>query len=341
MIRLSTHSFNLPLRHVFSISRESTSVQPTLIVELSDGVHRGYGEATTNKYYGATIELMREALERVRTIVEMSEMIEPERLWEQTWPLLQDNPFAQCALDEAAHDLWGKQQGAAVYKLWGLSTERVPQSNFTIGIDTIEVMVEKLLEMPGWPIYKIKLGTKYDLEIVRELRKHTDAVFRVDANCGWSTDEAIANSQELAKLGVEFIEQPLPAADWAGVKRVYENSALPIVADESCISEADVERCVGHFHGVNVKLVKCGGLSPARRMVIKARELGMKAMVGCMTESTVGISAVAQLLPLLDFVDMDGAELLASDIAVGVKVDRGTAIYPAVNGCGVELTAVS
>src|SRR5690606_25173451 len=209
MIKLATYDFQLPLRHVFSISRESTSVQPTLIVELSDGVHRGYGEATTNKYNGATIELMREALESVRSIVESTEQLQPEKLWEQTWPLLKGNPFAQCALDEAAHDLWGKQQGAPVYKLWELSTDRVPQSNFTIGIDTVEVMVQKLLEAPGWPIYKIKLGTKYDLDIVRELRKHTDAVFRVDANCGWSADEAIANSQELAKLGVEFIEQPL------------------------------------------------------------------------------------------------------------------------------------
>jgi L-alanine-DL-glutamate epimerase-like enolase superfamily enzyme len=337
MIKLTTHDFELPLRHVFSISRESTSVQPTLIVELSDGTHWGYGEATTNKYYGATLELMRLALESVRPIVESTESLEPQRLWEQTWPLLRDNPFAQCALDEAAWDLYGKQQGAPVYKLWGLSIDRVPQSNFTIGIDTIEVMVQKLLEMPGWPIYKIKLGTKHDLDIVRELRKHTDAVFRVDANCGWTADEAIANSHELAKLGVEFIEQPLLADDWTGAKRVFEQSALPIIADESCIAESDVERCVGHFHGVNVKLVKCGGLTPARRMVVKARELGMKAMVGCMTESTVGISAVAQLLPLLDYVDMDGAALLASDIADGVKVDHGRAVFPAVNGTGAGL----
>jgi L-Ala-D/L-Glu epimerase len=337
MIRLSTHNFELPLRHVFSISRESTSVQPTLIVELSDGVHRGFGEATTNKYYGATIPLMRAALESVRSLVESAEPLEPAALWERTSPLLAGNPFAQCALDEAAWDLYGKQRGAPVYKLWGLSLDRVPESNFTIGIDTIEVMVQKLLEMPGWPIYKIKLGAKHDLDIVRELRKHTDAVFRVDANCGWTAEEAIANSHELAKLGVEFIEQPLPAKEWAAAKRVYENSALPIIADESCISESDVERCVGHFHGVNVKLVKCGGLTPARRMVVRARELGMKAMVGCMTESTVGISAIAQLLPLLDYVDMDGAALLARDIATGVKVDRGTAIYPAVNGTGAQL----
>jgi L-alanine-DL-glutamate epimerase-like enolase superfamily enzyme len=193
MVRLLTHQFDLPLRHVFSISRESTSVQPTLIVELTDGSNRGFGEATTNKYYGATIELMREALELVRSIVESADQWEPETLWERTAPLLAKNSFAQCALDEAAHDLWGKQRRTPVFKLWGLSIDRVPQSNFTIGIDTIEVMVKKLLEMPGWPIYKIKLGTKHDLDIVRELRKHTSAVFRVDANCGWTADETIFN----------------------------------------------------------------------------------------------------------------------------------------------------
>jgi L-alanine-DL-glutamate epimerase-like enolase superfamily enzyme len=148
MIKLITHDFELPLRHVFSISRESTKIQPTLIVELTDGTHRGFGEATTNKYYGATLEQMRKSLDGVRSIVESADAHEPAQLWERTSPLLADNPFALCALDEAAWDLWGKQQGAPVWKLWGLSTDRVPKSNFTIGIDTVEVMVKKLLEIP-------------------------------------------------------------------------------------------------------------------------------------------------------------------------------------------------
>jgi L-alanine-DL-glutamate epimerase-like enolase superfamily enzyme len=200
-------------------------------------------------------------------------------------------------------------------------------------------MVAKLREMPDWPSYKIKLGAgrARDLEIIRELRRHTAAPFRVDANCAWTADEAIANSHELATLGVQFIEQPLPADDWAGARRVFHESALPILADESCVGETDVDRCHGHFHGVNIKLVKCGGMTPARRMIARARALGMQAMVGCMTESTVGISAVAQLAPLLDYVDMDGAALLARDIASGVSVERGVAKFPAVNGNGVEL----
>ncbi len=338
-MKLLTHTFDLPLRHTFTISRESTKVQPTLIVELTDGKHHGYGEATTNTYYGMTFERMREALESVREVVEAIDRPEPETLWEKVTERIADCPFALCALDQAAHDLWGKQQGAPVYRLWGLEVDHIPLSNFTLGIDSIEVMVEKLREVPDWPIYKIKLGTAHDLDIVCELRKHTDAVFRVDANCGWGVQEAIENSHILQSLGVEFIEQPLPADDWDGYRQLFEESALPIVADESCIAEADVAQCQGCFHGVNIKLVKCGGLTPARRMIREARDLGMKVMVGCMTESTVGISAIAQLLPMLDYVDMDGAALLAKDIATGVVVEKGRCRYPDANGHGVCLIA--
>lgn len=338
-LKLQTHTFELPLKHAFTISRETTTVQPTLIVELSDGTHSGFGEATTNSYYGMTLERMQTALGGVRQLVEATEELSPRELWQQVATKLEDCPFALCALDQAAYDLWGKQQGQPVYQLWGLSTEDIPQSNFTIGIDSIEVMVAKLREVPDWPIYKIKLGTEYDLEIIQELRGHTDATFRVDANCGWNAEQAIRYSHELAKLGVEFIEQPLPREDLEGMRKVFQESALPLIADESCITESDVAACHGSFHGINIKLVKCGGLTPARRMIGAARELGMKVMVGCMTESTVGISAIAQLLPLLDYVDMDGAALLAQDIAAGVVVDRGNCIYPNVPGNGVVLTA--
>lgn len=336
-LRLTTHQYRLPLKHPFTISRGSVSEQPTLIVELADGQHRGFGEATTNEYYGMTMSRMVQDVDHVRDLVESIDRLDPPALWQYAQTQLSEDPFALCALDQAAYDLWGKQQGAPVYKLWGLSADRVPVSNFTIGIDTIERMVAKLKEVPDWPIYKIKLGTADDIAIVRELRRHTDAVFRVDANCGWSVAETIENSRELKKLGVEFIEQPLAAGDRDGARRVYQESALPIIADESCISEYDVELCADCFHGVNIKLVKCGGLTPARRMIQQARELGLKVMVGCMTESSVGISAIAQLLPLLDYVDMDGAALLAHDIANGVSVERGVCQYSEENGNGVTL----
>ncbi|MEM9354365.1 MAG: dipeptide epimerase [Planctomycetota bacterium] len=338
-MKLATHRFELPLKHTFTISRSSVDVQPTLVVELSDGAHSGFGEATTNTYYEMTYDRMEAALDSVRGVVESTATLDPPTLWEAVAPQLSDCPFALCALDEAAHDLWGKQQGAPVYQLWGLDTASTPPSNYTIGIDSVEVMVEKLNEMPGWPVYKIKLGTDRDLEIVRELRKHTDARFRIDANCGWTADQAIELSTPLKELGVEFLEQPLPAADRDGAAKVFEQSALPVIADESCITEADVARCRGLFHGINIKLMKCGGLTPARRMIDQARSFGLQVMVGCMTESTVGISAIAQLLPLLDYVDMDGPALLAQDIAEGARVDRGVCSYPATNGNGVTLTA--
>lgn len=334
---LRLHQFELRLRHPFTISRETISVQPTLIVELEAEGVRGYGEATTNPYYGVTLETLSAALERVRPEIERWNAEDPTELWETVHPALHKDSFAQCALDLAAHDLWGKLRGQPVYRLWGLQLDRLPPSNYTIGIDTIEVMVAKLREFPGWPVYKIKLGTDRDLDIVRQLRQHTDAVFRVDANCGWTAEQTLANAPELAAQGVEFIEQPLPADRWADMRRVYAECALPVIADESCITEADVDGCHGHFHGINIKLVKCAGMTPARRMIARARQLGLQVMVGCMTESTVGISAIAQLLPLLDYVDMDGACLLAADIATGVTVERGICRYPARPGHGVEL----
>ena len=176
------------------------------------------------------------------------------------------------------------------------------------------------------------------MEIVRELRQHTASTFRVDANCGWTAEQTIRNSHELKDLGVEFIEQPLAADQWDAMTEVRDHSALPVIADESCVVETDVERCATHFHGINIKLVKCGGLTPARRMIDKARKLGLKVMVGCMTESSVGISAIAQLLPLLDYVDMDGALLLSDDIATGVTIEKGQCIFPDRNGNGVVLT---
>jgi L-alanine-DL-glutamate epimerase-like enolase superfamily enzyme len=336
-MKLVVHQFDLPLRHVFRISREATAVQPTLIVELREGSIRGFGEATTNPYYGVTIESMVRCLAAVRSKIEAHAPDDPEGLWNELCPELQEHPFAQCAVDQAAHDLWGKLQGRAVYELWGLSRENLPASNFTIGIDEIDVMVAKLREMPGWPVYKIKLGTEHDLLIIQRLREQTSALFRVDANGGWTAEQTLRNAAQLAQMGVEFIEQPLPADQREAQRLVYQQSPLPTIADESCIQPDDVARCHGLFHGINIKLVKCGGLTPARRMIDQARALGMKVMIGCMTESTVGISAIAQLLPLLDYVDMDGAALLAEDIATGVVVNQGICHFADAPGTGAQL----
>lgn len=337
-MKLILHRVLLPLAHEFTISRESISTQPSLIVELEhDGV-TGFGEVTENSYYGHTFASMTASLERVES--RLGEYLDrsPDNLWSELYAIVDGDMFALSALDMAAHDVRGKQRAIPTWQDWGLTWEGIPDSSYTIGIDTIDTMVAKLHEMPGWSIYKVKLGTPHDIDIVAELRRHTDALFRVDANCGWTADETVANSKALADLGVEFIEQPLPIkAPEADKLQVFRESALPVIADEDCQVAADVDRCHGFYHGVNVKICKCGGLTPALSMLRHARDLGMRTMVGCMIESSIGISGAAQLLPLLDYADLDGAVLLRDDPANGVAIDQGTVVLPDRPGCGAEL----
>ena len=335
-MELILRDYNLKLKHTFTISRKSIDFQPSLIVELKHNGFSGFGEATSNPYYHTTVAMMRADVEKIRPLIESCNTETPEEFWTKIYPYLQNNMFALCALDVAYTDWYARKQGKKLYELWNYNIDKNPLTDYTIGIASIEKMVAKMKELP-WPIYKIKLGTPEDIAIVKALRKHTDAIFRIDANCGWTVDETITNAIALQKLGVEFLEQPLQADDWEGHKKVFKQSVLPIIADESCINEADVAACHNHFHGVNIKLGKCGGLTPGRRMIQEAKQLGMKTMVGCMTESTVGISAIAHLLPKLDYVDMDGALLLAEDIASGVTIDFGKTIYSELNGTGVTL----
>jgi L-alanine-DL-glutamate epimerase-like enolase superfamily enzyme len=335
-MELTLRAYDLKLKHTFTISRESIDIQPSLIVELKSEGFSGFGEATSNPYYNITVPVMISDLENIRPIIEANNNETPEEFWAKIHSHLKGDMFALCALDMAYNDLYARKKGKKLYELWNYTTENNPLTDYTIGIASIEKMVAKMKELP-WPIYKIKLGTAEDIAIVRELRKHTDAIFRIDANCGWGVEETINNAVELKKLGVEFLEQPMKADNWEGHKEVFKHSVLPIIADESCIIEEDVAKCHNHFHGVNVKLVKCGGLTLGRRMIQEARRLGLKTMVGCMTESSVGISAIAHLLPQLDYVDMDGALLLAEDIATGVTIINGKIFYSELNGTGVVL----
>ncbi|WP_037318303.1 dipeptide epimerase [Salegentibacter sp. Hel_I_6] len=335
-MQLKFYPYNLELKNTFTISHGSRDVQPTLIVALSDRGFTGYGEATATSYYGVSVEKMQADILKIESLIAENILLEPEELWELTYPHLKENPFALCALDIAMHDLHGKRNQQPLYQLWGLNLKSIPLTNYTIGIDSVEQMVQKIKEFP-WPLYKIKLGTEDDVAIVKELRKHTNSVFRVDANAAWTADQAVENAKALKELNVEFLEQPLKANDWEGMQKLYRESVLPLIADESCIEESDVEKCAGYFHGINIKLTKCGGLTPGKRMILKGKSLGLKVMVGCMTESTVGISAIAQLLPLLDYVDMDGGLLIKNDVADGVKVYDEKVHFPERNGTGVEL----
>ena len=282
------------------------------------------------------MDLMRTRLQAMQPLLGSEMFRDTESFWNLCAGHLADAPFVLSALDCAAHDLWGRLENAAVHRLWGLDPNDAVKSSFTIGIAGMNEMVAKLAEMPGWPVYKIKLGTARDVQIIRGLREHTDAVFRVDANCGWAPGEAAALSTEMAQQGVEFIEQPLPPEAREAQAELFRNSALPLIADENCVGEADVLQCVDHFHGINIKLCKCGGLTPARRMIAAAHDHGLKVMVGCMTESSVGISAAAQLTPLLDYADLDGAVLLAKDAGDGVQLRQGQFVFPSEPGLGIR-----
>ncbi|MGB3775508.1 MAG: enolase C-terminal domain-like protein, partial [Leeuwenhoekiella sp.] len=206
-MQITLKKYTLALKHTFSISRESHDFQPTLIVSLSDKGNIGHGEATSNPYYAITVESMISEIEKNRENIQAHSFETPELFYEFLETLELSN-FALCALDLAANDLYGKIQKKPLYELWNTRSTHYPKTNYTIGLDTVGKMVAKMKELP-WPLYKIKLGTDDDVAIVRELRKHTDAVFRVDANCAWGPEQTLANAPELKKLGVEFIEQPL------------------------------------------------------------------------------------------------------------------------------------
>ena len=334
-MKITAHSFNLPFRYPFTISRGTKTHQPTLIVELEHFGIKGYGEAPAITYYNITVEKMMEDLEKKKTFVEKFAFTEPERYWHYLHHLFPQNPFLVCALDIAAWDMYGKMKRKPLYELWGLDISKNTITDYTIGIDTIEKMVTKMKEKP-WPIYKVKVGTENDIEMVRALRQNTDSIIRVDANAGWTVDEALQKIPLLKESGVELVEQPLAKDDWEGMKILYEQSPLPLFADESCALENEVEKCHGFFHGINIKLTKCSGITPARRMIKKARELNMKVMIGCMNETSIGTAAIAHLLPLLDHVDMDGPLLLADDIATGISYDYGKIGYSGKSGLGIN-----
>ncbi len=336
-MNLRTHHFNLELKHPFAISRWTYTHTQSLVVELRKNGISGYGEATHNPYYPNTeIEYMLQRLKDIEKVINELGALNPQQFWTEINRHLEDCPFALCALDQAYYDWYSKSKGLPLYQLLGLAPQKQPSNCYTLSIDNIDVMINRMHQMP-WNIYKIKLGTPQDIEIVEALRKHSDAKFWVDANCAWTLEEAIYKSKALAKLGVEFIEQPLPANEWDAMEILFQKSALPIFADESCKTIADIKKCKHRFHGVNIKVMKCGGLTPALKLIKEARAYNLKVMMGCMAESTVGISAIAHLCPLIDYADMDGQHFIKDDPAEGVLVTKDGFIFPKRDGTGVRM----
>jgi len=327
--------FKLELKHPFTISRSTRMHQDTLIVLISDGVNTGYGEAIPYPFYGITTEKIKDSIQKVEHLIVDAFNYTPESFWKTIGPELRDNYFALCALDCAFWDYYAKLNKKTTRSYFVKDKLETPLSNFTIGIASLETMKQKILEQP-WPVYKIKLGTEHDVEIVKSLREITDAIFRIDANCAWTVQETLENAIIMKQLGVEFIEQPLKADNWSDMQILKERCVLPVIADESCQRIADIEKCAEAFHGINIKLMKCGGLTPAIKMINLARDHDLKVMAGCMAESSVGISSLVQIASLLDYIDADGALLLKEDIANGVTIENGKIVYSNSFGSGVN-----
>lgn len=327
---------NLKFRYPFTISKGTKTHQPSLLVELDFNGIKGYGEAPAIAYYNIPVEKMIEDIEAKKTFIQKFSFTHPDRYWHYLHHLFPQNPFLVAALDIAAWDIFGKLKRQPLYRLWNTDMATAPVTDYTIAIDSIDVMVNKMQEKP-WPAYKIKLGTKEDIAIMEALRKHSDAVFRVDANAGWTLSEALEVLPVLQSLNVELVEQPLAKDDWEGMKILFEKSPLPLFADESCVAESDVKKCSGFFHGINIKLTKCSGITPALRMISEAKQLGLKTMLGCMNESTVGSAAIVHLAPQVDYLDADGPLLLEEDVATGLQYDFGKITPSTAPGLGVDL----
>jgi L-alanine-DL-glutamate epimerase-like enolase superfamily enzyme len=328
--------FELPFVHPFTISKGTKTHQPLLVVELEWNGLRGYGEAPAITYYRVTARGMAEELDRKKSMVERFALTDPKRFWHFLHHLFPGNPFLVCALDMAGWDLYGKMRNAPLHRLLHADASASRVTDYTIGIDETDRMVEKIRERP-WPVYKVKVGTEGDMERLRALRAHTDAPFRVDANAGWTLSEALEKIPQLAGLGVEMVEQPLAKDDWSGMKRLLAVSPIPLYADESCVGKGDVDACAGHFHGINIKLTKCGGITPALEMIATARKHGLGLMLGTMNESSLGTAAMAHLSPFFDLLDADGPLLLAVDIATGLAFEEGRLLIPDGPGLGVRL----
>jgi len=334
-LRLAAEVLNLRTRHPFIIARGGQSEYRTIWVRLSDqdGVE-GWGEAAPARIYGETTETVLAALQAYgEHLPEDPFAIEDiERRWETALRL---NASARGALSAALHDLVGKRLGVPVYRLWGLDAARAPRSTFTIGIDTAEKLRQKVMEAEQYPILKIKLGSDRDVEILKTIRGLTDKELRVDANTGWNVKQAIRMLPVLEEFGVTVLEQPLPADDLEGLATVTRASRIPVIADESCLTGADIPRLVGKVNGINIKLAKCGSLREALRMIAIARAHHMMVMVGCMIESSIAITAAAHFTPLVDIVDLDGAALLANDPFAGATIDGGQVRLPTTPGLGL------
>jgi L-alanine-DL-glutamate epimerase-like enolase superfamily enzyme len=325
--------------HPFRIARSEHAAYHHWLVRVEQGGEEGWGEAAPSRRYGETAETVAAALDELLPLIgdDPYAIARVERrldghLWE--------NASAKTAISAALHDLIGRRHGLPLYRWLGLDLARVPPTSFTIGIAEPEEMRRKVEEAAPYPILKIKMGFAGDVEVLERIRAMTDKPIRVDANEGWTRTEALARLPVLEELGVELLEQPVPAADREGLALVSGATAIPVVADESCRTTADLAGLLGVVDAVNVKLAKTGSIGEAVRLMTAARALHFGVFLGCMVESSLGIAAAAHLAPLADWVDLDGHLLLSDDPFEGLRLEDGRVLPdPDAPGLGVRLKA--
>ena len=337
-MKLSHQTIELKPTHPFVIARGGYAHHRNVIVRIvDDGGVEGFGEAAPNRYYGESVATVIAALAQFKPLLERADPMSLESIEGQLNRALRGNASAKSAVSAALHDLLGKRLDLPVHRIWGLDPATAPQSSFTIAIAENHELEQRVREAREYPILKIKLGTDRDTEIVRIIRNTApDKRLRVDANAAWTAKHAVRMSDFLAEQGVEMLEQPVAANDIEGLRFVRKRSKLPIFADESCLVATDIPKLAGAVDGINIKLAKCGSLREALRMVHTARALDMQVMAGCMIETSLGISAIAQIAPLLDAADFDGAALLATDPFRGTSIDGGTIKLSDAPGLGVS-----
>ena len=339
-MKLSHEIVVLRTKHPFIIARGGSSEYRVVRVTVTDDDGAtGWGEAAPSKHYGETADTVMAALPAYAAVLEVADAWSLEAIEHAMAKTLRFNASARSAVSAALHDLAGKRLGVPLHRMWGLDPAASPPTSFTIGIAPDEATLrDRVREAASYPVLKIKLGSSWDERIVRVVREmEPGKVLRVDANAAWTPKHALQMIPILQELGVEFVEQPLPAHELEGLRFVRERSALPIIADESCLVSTDIPRLAGAVDGINIKLAKCGGLREALRMVATARAHDMSVMCGCMVESSLGITAAAQLAPLLDYADLDGAALVENDPYRGATVAGGVVLLPEGHGLGVEL----
>lgn len=327
-MRITAEPLDLHLRTTFTIAHGASDARHNVLIRIDGGV----GEAPIVPYYHESPQGVMDYVAQVAPLLGD----DPFQLQDVLTRLPRASASGYAAIDMALHDLVGKRLGIPLYQFFGLNPARVPETSFTIGIDKPEVMAARARES-GLPILKIKVGTgDEDVARIRAIRSATQARLRLDANAGWTREQAAELIPQLADYDIEFVEQPLAREDWEGLRWLKQRVSVPIFADESAQTEHDLPKLAGAIDGVVVKLMKAGGLRGALKTMAVARALDMQVMLSCMVESSVGVTAAAHIAPLADYCDLDGPLLIANDPFVGLRYDGAKIILPDGPGLGLR-----